>query len=161
MENEKTKEEMNFSFTSNGSKTEITHKVIESEDKNNNNPNPITPSSEISDETSDDKNNPKTKELSWKINKLGIFVFSGIICVLFLIAVIVFNWLCGVSDDKKKILFFALGVCISLLSFAVAILLSGRVLKPFVKMDFLKELISFSSVDKELIKKYCDTLVEI
>ena len=118
----------------------------------------------ISDE---DKQNPKSTgsdrifgefklSFSYKAIVISIMVYSGIIGIIGLV-------IAGVTlkISSPKSILIATFAMLFLIFVMISFVISARTVKPFVKIEFLKSLIENISGNNDLIKKYCDTLVEL
>ncbi len=135
---------------------------------------------EFSQEFNDCKTVPKNSSLSENIDSAEVsgsleaikmnFQFK-----LITILVLLFSLVVGITvviiagKVSKQMSYDCLKMCMSVIGFIALFFIATvvsldaciRIIKPFIKMGFLKSLLENPPKDRELIKKYCDTLVEL
>lgn len=106
--------------------------------------------------------NVEAMTINFPFKPIMIFVLLFSVIIGIVVALMVANVFNYFSSSWLKTCILVIGF-IALLFIATLVSLNVciKIIKPFIKMEFLKWFVENSPKDRDLIKKYCDTLVEL
>ncbi len=154
------KQGMKVSINANGCKTEFSQEFKDCEkEKNNMHTSEI---SNIKPESGGISCNSESKviKVSFKVIALPVLIFSVVVGIIS--AIIAKGALNLTSSEPMTtcVLIIIISV-IFVVSTLISLVVTTKTIIPFSKMEFLRTLIESNKIDRELIKKYCDTLAEL
>ena len=106
--------------------------------------------------------NSETKAInfSYKVITWSVLIFS-IVLGIFSVIIATTALKMTSSDSLKSFVPIMAFSAFFVLTTMISLVVISKITKPFAKMEFLRNLIESNQIDRELIKKYCDTLAEL